>query len=95
MDYLTLEGQLFFFPSRLDTCTAFDTCYRRRANKERVACLAKAKPRAKLAISLIDVRWQCLTLAGLACLICSLCGFQRDNCIEMTRVRLILMCVLF
>lgn len=67
-------------------------------SKQRARCLScksQAMPRAKPAVIFIDACWQCLTLAGLACLICSLCGFQSDNCLEMTRVWLILMCLLF
>lgn len=79
MDYLTSEGWISFFPSRLDTCLAFDTCYHRRTNKKLIACLAEAKPRAKPAVIFLDVCWQCLMSAGLACLICSLCAFQSDN----------------
>lgn len=84
MDYLTSEGWISLFPTRLDTFLAFDTCYHRRTNKRLVACLAEAKPRAKSAVIFLDVCWQLLTLAGLACLICSLCGFQSDNRMKMT-----------
>lgn len=89
MDCLTLEGWISFFLSRHDTCLTFDTCYHRRTNKKLIACLAGAKPRAKPAVIFLDVCWQCLTLAGLACLICSLCGFQCDNCMKMTELWLI------
>lgn len=89
MDYLTLEGWISLFPSRLDTCLAFDTCYRRRTNKKLAACRAEAKPRAKPPVIFLDVCWQRLTPAGLACLICSLCGFQSDNRMKMTGLWLI------
>lgn len=65
MDYLTSEGWISLFPTRLDTFLAFDTCYHRRTNKRLVACLAEAKPRAKSAVIFLDVCWQLLTLAGL------------------------------
>lgn len=87
-----MKGQLFF--SRPDTHAAFDTCYHGRANRECIACLAKAKPRAKPAVIFIDVRWQRLTLAGLACLICCLYDFLSENCTEMTWVWLAPMCSL-
>lgn len=73
---------------------AFDICYHRRANRECIACLAKAKPRAKPAVIFIDVRWQHLMLAGLACLICCLYDFLSENCTEMTWVWLVPMCSL-
>lgn len=91
---LTWPWRDSFFSPDPDTCMAFDTCYHRRANRECIACLAKAKPRAKPAVIFIDVRWQHLTLAGLACLICCLYDFRSENCTEMTWLWLVLMCSL-